>query len=426
MITVSPDHSSRAHHPLGPSTLNYVDPQMGGCLGFHNREGDNEAAAEGTTNHEIVDAAITAWKASDRSKPLLDFFPEADEDTRRWHEFVAASIQPYLDKATAIYNEVRIQITTEDGKPVTFGTTDLGLLIPDDEFEERVTLVVLDFKFGYLDVPEPEHNRQGWAYACGLLEMLGAEGIVPDYVETGFVQPKRESFRTHKWRVEQFWGEKDAAIRNLIQAATFTRANMADTLLNPGAACDYCELVGKCPAHARIHAMAARKSMQLPEALALNVDAIDTPEKAAAAMAWLGFVDSCADKIKAKCRDVAEEWGGSVQVSAPDGTEYVYELKRRQPSRVATDVEGIKVALGDMGVPPETVDGVLKVSIPLAKLENEAAGIFAENAEEKMTKKAAKEKISSTLEALGLVERQGDVTPYLKRKQIKKQIKEEN
>lgn len=417
-MSSTPDHSSRAHHTLGPSTLNYVDPRIGGCLGFRNRGGTSEAAEEGTANHEITEQAITKFIKAGGKGDLASFFPEeVDDETRGWFDFVAKSIQPYLEDAEMVFNETRISITDDNGKPVTFGTTDLGVL--RGLGDGKKSLAVIDFKYGYHAVPHPEHNRQGWAYACGLLEKLADKGVVPDYVEIGFVQPKRESARIHSWKTDEFWPMADKEIRTVIETAVKTRLSMKEADLNPGAACDYCGMIGKCPAYAALNKLAAVKSMQLPEVLELNVDAIDTPEKAAAAMAWVTFIEAGSKAIKDRCREIAERNDNRITAVSPDGTVFEYELKRRNPSRVVTDVSGLRAALRDMGVDEAIIDANSRVA--LSGVENAAATLLAPQLGG--TKKAAKERISSTLEARGLVEREGDSTPYLKRKQIQKQLK---
>ena len=113
---MTPDHSTRAHHPTGPSKINYLDPRVGGCPGFRQDDGSSEAAEEGTACHEIVDAAIRQWLS------VGGTISQVAESMRNWDDDTAILLAPvwqFLEERLApgldVYVEPKVQLRRKDG-----------------------------------------------------------------------------------------------------------------------------------------------------------------------------------------------------------------------------------------------------------------------------------------------------------------------
>lgn len=415
MDLVTNDHASRGHHRWGPSRMNYLDPHLGGCFGYQSTGGTSTAAEEGTQLHEILEAAIDAYQST--PKKLL--FGEFLENRRNWEEeehgwlmWVAHHIQDFLfnDKIET-FCEQAVVIRKEDGEEWNWGTADLILV-------SGKAAMVIDFKFGWVPVPHADVNRQGQNYGYGVLQRFPEV----DTVTVKFLQPKLNYAPEHDYtradlehrfaeltmlrgtaeRIQQRLDAGDAS-EELVEA------------LNPGKVCTYCSRIGSCPAYLnKVKQLAVSNGgLQLPEQF--NVDAIDSPEKAAVAKAWVDFLAAGMNDLKKKLLEVAESNGGEIQYTdEASGVDYHYQLRQRKlPRKVGNAVEVAEVL--KRWVEPSALLGACKIG--LDKLFDVAVDSFVEieQAEtgEKITKKSAKEQLTSILETADLLSQPDGELPTL-------------
>lgn len=144
---------------------------------------------------------------------------------------------------------------TEDGKTNLWGTSDLGILAPDE-------LVIADLKLGYQPV-EAEGNLQLLLYAMGLLHAHQLFDF--DTVRIVIIQPRSGGVK--EWVVPvDFVLDEVARLQPKVLAAM-----QPDAPIIPGDdQCEWCKAAAMCPA-LREHALAAaRREFQSIETLSVE------------------------------------------------------------------------------------------------------------------------------------------------------------
>jgi hypothetical protein len=460
VIATSTDHSVRKHHRFGPSKLPYTEA----CPGFTSTDGTSEAAEQGTRLHEIADEIVKHWKATKTPLfQLLDTYCKTnpvDDDERGLLAFCFKELNKWIDRTNIVENEIEIKVIdysvpeTDESRTLTAGFLDLLLIF-------GTTALLIDWKFGWIPVAPAPSNLQGRAYA------LGAFLKYPrlDKIGVMFVQPKlgglSETLYTRS-DVPQMY----KTIRDTINSALIVRRDPVNTthLLKTGDYCTYCAKAkdGTCPAKMRQLALVAsqRAEMPLPN---FNVEALDTPEKAALALYWVNLVEEAGflDAIKARAKEFAL---GSpdrrIQYIDPKtGTVIAYGIEDRRHDRSIGSPLEVYEALGGI-VTMEEILGcaelslgktetvvtnaiyeqeneepakiVLAAEMELAALvssgsitKTEAAKRLSEVKKKhpRITKKDAGERFTNILEAHGALSRPDGKIPVLKRQKQVKQIK---
>jgi len=263
---------------------------------------------------------------------------------------------------------------------------------------------LVDWKFGFLPVPSADENRQGWNYAAAVFQALPVTTVTVE-----FVQPRRGSvssctFSQHDPLAEQ--------IDNII-------ANSHDETAprNPGKACTYCNRKAACPAYLQKFQLAVFEAgMDIP--VTLNLDVIDTPEKAAIAREWVSFLEMGFGPIKAKVQEIALANGGRIAATVGDRT-IAYKMVSKGLNREVGDAVQVASALSNF-VEPTQILGAAELS--LGKLEEIVVPAIQQNSPEKMTKKAAKAALHAILEAQDLLTRPDGQVQFLKREAETKEI----
>jgi hypothetical protein len=186
--------------------------------------------------------------------------------------------------------------------------------------------------------------------------------------------------------------------------------------LNPGSACEYCCRVGTCPGYLGAYVTAVQRMGALPSLpTTFNLDAIDSPEKAAIARAWVDFLDAAAGPIKERAQEIALNNGGQIEATLPDGQVVKYEMKSRGVNRELGSAAEIAECLKDIVMPAQLL-GAAKLG--LEKTLEIAAPALLEVNPEVGTKKGAREAILSMLEAHGLVTKPDGKVEFLKRTKV--------
>lgn len=388
---------------------------MGGCPGFGSDDSTSAAAEEGTEHHEVLDRITKEWWALGPRRGTLEGYLFARRVDLKWpdevdylYRFCAQSVDKYLASATGLLQEQRIEIFGLDGALLTWGHFDLLIIIGE-------VGILVDWKFGQIPVEPADTNRQGFAYAIGCLQ----EHYRLQKIGVMFVQPRlrwvsRVMFnRTDLPRLLGvvrpiiFNAQKKAA---LFDDPTSDKEALAEGL-NPGSACDYCNRAALCPAYLGKLQVAAPRFGGLPAPADFNLDAIDTPEKAAVAHAWANFLKDKLKEITARCMEIAEANGGQLSVTHPDGTVLKFAVGERAVDRTLGPAPLVAECLAQW-VAPEQV--LAAADLALGRLEDLVVPAMQEQNED-LTKKAAREILESHLEAHGMLSRPDGRIKYLHR-----------
>lgn len=412
VAVVAPDHGARAHHKFSMSKLNYLDPAVGGCRGYKSREGTSQAAEDGTELHEKSEEVLRSFLKAPRPGISLAQFAAAvrdwDDDSNQLLHFCFNYLDEQAMKVGArIYIELKARIRRDDGSEINYGHLDLFILYTDNSAK------LIDWKFGYSPVLPASSNRQGLGYAASMFQLFPQAKSI----EVVFVQPRLRWVTKHTYLREEA-AEMAFRVDQIVQGAIDVQGEngqlpLSADQLNPGSACEYCARVGQCPGYLQTYRTAVQRMGALPSLpLTFNLDAIDTPEKAAIARAWVDFLDAAADPIKERAMALAQVNGGTLEAVLPDGQVVRYDVKTRGLNRELGSAVEIADTLKDF-VAPEQLLGAAKLG--LEKTLEIAAPALLECQPAVGTKKAAREAVLSLLEAHGLVTKPDGKIEFLKR-----------
>lgn len=416
-----PDHSARKHARFSPSKLNYLDPAVGGCPGFHQDSSTSAAAEEGTEHHELLDKLIGEWWALGEHRGTLDGYLFARRVALKWsdeadylYRFCAEVVEKYLARATEVHRERTVHVVSlRDRAPVTWGHFDLLVVIND-------VGILVDWKFGSVAVEPADTNRQGFAYAAGALQKwfgLQKLGVI-------FAMPRL------RWVTKAMFTRRDletlvGTVEGIVRAAErmavrFDRdaASIRPDELNPGSACTYCTRAAECPGFLSKLQVAAPKFGGLPAPQDFNLDAIDTPQKAAVAHAWAHFLEEKLGSVKKKCLEIAKLNGGSLSAVDQEGNEIVFKVYRRGVDRTLGQAPLVADCLSPW-VAPEQI--LAAADLALGRLEDIVVPAMQDQ-DESLSKKDAKERLASHLEAHGLLSRPDGSIEYLRKVKSKKEV----
>jgi len=193
--------------------------------------------------------------------------------------------------------------------------------------------------------------------------------------------------------------------------------------LNPGDACEYCNRWGLCPATQEKVKYAVEKAGGIPNLpMDLKVEAIQTPEQAAVAMAWVRFLsDDALGQVKAQCTAIARANGGRISYVSPDGTEFAFKIQQDKFDRVVGKAQDVAAALEHLVAPKDvlaaaklSIGALTDVVVPAIQASHEA------NTGEALTKKAATEQLEDLLTSVGLLSRPDGYTESLRREKVAK------
>lgn len=420
---VAPDHSVRGHHRYGMSKLNSIDPSVGGCRGYIGRSGTSAAAEEGTALHERMEALLKDYLQVSAKLAERLLFSDFVLHRRDWDDevhplivFAAEDIGKQLVPGAQVYIEIKVHIRRDNGSEVNYGHLDLLIVVGRKG-------ILSDYKFGHIPVTPAKKNRQGIGYAAGVF----ARFPDLDEIEVRFIQPRLRWVSSAKFpRVEA--GNMTYGITKLVEAAEHTRLVVEDpkvaadqkvALLNPGSACQYCSEPANCPGYLQKFGAAVKKWGGIGEPVHINVDAIDTPEKAAVVKAWIDFVELAADEVKKKCFAIAENNGNEIRCELPDGQVIQYAVQTRKIPRKLGNAVEIAEAMKEY-VRPEQL--LAAADLSLGKFVEVSVPAYMDYNPNIGSKRAAEETLIGMLEGMGLITQPDGVTKFLKAVKSKKQI----
>lgn len=389
-------HAERTHHRYGPSKLGYIHT----CPGFTSTDGTSEAAEQGTRLHEIMDLLINRYKTSRR--PLLELLSEycttnqIDDEERGLLVSCIRTVNEWLPKAKEIHNEIRVYINNPDGTELNHGLLDLLFIFGE-------TALLIDLKFGWIPVPPAADNLQGRAYALGCFNKFHRL----NKIAVMFVQPKLGATSTAVYTRPQI-NEMYQTIRQVIDRAELVQRDPAGTLdmLTPSDYCSYClhSKNGTCPAKIKQLKSAVVALQPQASPFLLDLDKIDSPEKAAKLRYAIELLEGgdFLSSAKEKCREMALQNGGDISFETPEGT-IRYAIEDRRHDRSLGDTLDVATTLKDQGV--LTFEEVLCCAdLSIGKLENAGAtSIFEKNKAEQDRQLAAKEAELNVLTTAGKI-----------------------
>ena len=407
----------RQHHSHGPSRMNYIED----CAAFTSKDGNNDAAEEGTFLHEIMDEVIqrVITKKEKRTLPQIDGWVgtthDLTDDQKEYLRFCCRKLDHYISKSPdEIHSETKVETARRDGKELNYGYLDVFFVF------NRVKMgVVVDFKFGWLPVRPAQTNLQGKNYVAGYFQKFKTL----ERIAAVFIQPKLNvisEFIFHRTQMFDILKQ----LEDIVQLAIDVQEGKHLERVQPGKYCDYCALAGTCTKLNEMRGAAASAIVKLPQPPSFNGLELHKPEDLALARYWVDIIETGLAEVKAKAMEAAQANGGELTCTLPDGRVISYEVKERKTPRSLGSAPEVAEALQDFITPQEVLAAAdLKITT-LETITKKAMVEIAKARGEKLSQKAAWEQISGTLEALGLLTQGEGRIQFLTLKKTQKQIEE--
>jgi hypothetical protein len=403
--------------------MNYLDE----CAAFIGSDTRNEASEQGTFLHDLMEKMLKQVIAG-KSKTTLEQVNtwvtrthELADDEVEYLRICCHRVDLYLSKKPSkIVTELKVKVFNPDGSEFNSGYLDVLYL-----FADETVGIMQDFKFGWEPVRPPETNLQGMNYVLGCfqkfpkLQRIGVEFVQPKLSAS----PEGRTFeRTSAQTIYDRLTEIVARAKFVTDVVGAETEKSVQQYMKPGNYCKYCARSANCAVLANMRATAATKFAGLPQPRSFKGLELKTPEDIALARYWVELFEAGAEEIKKRAYEVAEQTGGPLTATLPNGEEITYDMAERSVDRSLGSAVEVAEALKEV-ITPEEVLGAAELSIgKLEKLVKQAMVEAAQAAGEKLTKKAAWERISSTLEAMGLLSRPDKKIRYLKLRKTTKQI----
>jgi hypothetical protein len=315
---------SSRHHSLSPSAF----PAWEFCPCFESDVEERADAADGTTQHSALSAALSGNEEQVRALPV---------DARESVEWAAAYSRA-LACDQAILTEHRVSYTAPDAfavggvSEVYYGTADAIVIHPPGNLAD-----LIDYKSG---ADERDHRAQLAGYALALFSMRTRLKIIRCHVLYGRVK------RVDSWSLTQ----ADAA--GTVMPILESRRAPARAPV----ACDYCSWCAArmtCPAIISQVVAVGETAPTWPDlAPAIrNPGAITDPVTASRALTLARFVSTWADAVRTRATELAN--AGAILPG--------YRLQERRGTREVTDLDA---AFTRTGLTPGQFASACKLSLP--------------------------------------------------------------
>jgi hypothetical protein len=409
-ITQAPaevNHSVRAHHKHGMSRL----PHYEKCFKFKSENTTNDAAAEGTANHEIVEGLINAWLEERENQPanfsINDAFNmalAAGLDLEQGRVNAIRDVVLLLDRcwpsAVEMLIEERLTIYNPDGSELNYGTCDIVFLYENGE------AILIDYKFGQAMVDDAKTNKQGYGYALALFQREFPGWGVVKSMKVVFIQP-RINFMTEYVFIREDMSRMYSEILHLI-----IEADNPDAVRTPGDQCRYCAERGTCSALINLAGKIASAVHEMPMPRTFDPGLITDPEQMAMAYWYCKTAEPVIEAIKGAAKKMAQE--GFELTTSVNGVRTTWELGSKNANRELGPSPLIYQEVKDI-IDPEMYTAATDVRLgDLEKIFSERMVEMAKARGEKMTKKAAVEALNARLSAANLVTRSETRITFLK------------
>lgn len=244
--------TTRAHARLGPSGFKSREI----CPSYLPTQGESAASKMGTKLHDLLER----FGINVLEEPEFRFLDTGSQMDAL--QMIKEYVTPFEKTAVKIHREVQFNLESYRIPDCEFGTGDLVLeqadCVADCVFD------LMDYKFGYLEVDDPETNIQIWLYVLGLFHNFPKAKCVRAHI----LQPARDEIGTATFT-------RDRIPEMLLRAqAIATRVkSQAGKAFNPVLSnCLWCANKGACVA---LHQMAMKTAvaarLEYPEALSTLV-----------------------------------------------------------------------------------------------------------------------------------------------------------
>ena len=409
--------SERKHHKYGPSKLAYIQS----CAAFRNHDGTTDAAEQGTFLHDLMEAMLKRV-ASKENKTTLEQMSgwviqmnELTEEEIDYLRFACKRCDVFFAKnPTAVHSEINVQVHNSDAsQELNHGYLDVLFIFGE-------VGILIDFKFGWEPVTAASQNLQGMNYALGCFQKFRTL----NRIGVEFVQPKLNWTTSAVFQRTQM-AEIYDRLAEVIEHAEYVQAQPMDAqkYMKPGNYCKYCQLAASCTVLANHRAQLVAIHSNLPVPVSFKGLELKTPEDIALARYWADIAETCVGEVKQRAFEFAEANGGSLSCTLPNGEIITYEVLERNADRSLGAAAEVAEALKD-SVSKEEILGAAELAITkLEPIVKKAMVELAAASGQKLTKKAAWERATSTLEANGLLTRPDRKIRFLKlKKSAVKQI----
>ena len=367
------------HHPLGPSTLKYVEI----CPGYRSSGESSVFTEEGTMLHEAVE--------NETLEGLDDEQTHAVATCLNYTEKLRGVTTDYLKE-----RKLTIYISDKDDSapcesPYKFITGTADELILNRE-SEHIDLV--DYKFGRGAVDDADINIQGQAYLLGALDTFPWAKTCTVH----FILPRRDELLTHTFKRDQL--EKiRMRVRLIIE-----RATSEPPVLNPRTeACKFCRFRLSCPALRKELLPLAEAHSGNNFGLTLNAkmspSQITDPTLLAKMLDIAPVLERWAQAAKKQAAKVAIEEGAEI----PGHT-----LRYRAQSKKLEDAQEVFEVLSDLFTPDEFMDAC---SVTVAGLSKALSSKMKRG-----EKKNARPQIELKLLESGLIPEEEEKSAFLVKK----------
>jgi hypothetical protein len=254
-------------------------------------------------------------------------------------EFLKRLETDYPD--SKVFNEVRLQLPIQD----CFGTVDYVLL-------DKRRADVVDFKFGFNTVDDPEINAQAHAYVAALFHNY------PDleFIRFSFLIPRRNEVLTHG-----FFREKDYDTLLLHIKAIIARAE-SEERRPKNELCEYCGNRSNCSALFNTALPIAKKysDTALPEILETHSSEITKPDHMAKALFLANILEPWCKSVKKHALAMRLDQG--LEIEDPV-TGIRYELKEKNGARSINNAREAGLEAFKHGINPEEFLECCKVQL---------------------------------------------------------------
>lgn len=413
MIHVTIEESTEAerlHHKYGMSKLNALDA----CAGYQNNDTTSDAADDGKRLHDVMEQVIKqvllriqqgqVGSAIGELITLSERGMPVDENEMSLLAMCCEELDLWLKKGPIqVCSEIRVTLRHPNGQELNHGHLDVFLMF------EAGHGVLIDYKFGWIPVPDAPLNIQGTGYAAALLQENGQLQTV----RAIFIQPKLNK-RTERVYLRSELYEMYERVRGVI-----ARVEAPDKTLRPNPYCDFCGVAGTCSALVRSAHAAVIKYEGIPLPDIFNGEQITTPEQAMVAMYMQQRLEALFNQagIKKKVLEFAQASGGHLEYRLSNDQVLVVELGHRKKPRSVHSPALVTEAIAQHVGQESAANVVLGAcDVRITDLEDRFADQLVEQRKQeaasmpravakqhRVTKKAAKEILASILRAEGLL-----------------------
>jgi hypothetical protein len=303
-----------AHAKRSPSTLKNREQ----CPGFEPHKRESAAAAEGHVLHRYMElwAKDIAWSNTKEEADEMSiiegrFTSEQGETVAKLKSWLSPQIK-VVDQHDHVYLERKLDLRKLDLPGCDFGTADVLIIKSDD------TAILIDYKFGKVEVDDPEENVQFHAYALAVfdehpnvksihvvslqprLDVVGETDITP--VDKPRLLLRLKTIVERCETLGQIEILEDAVLTGILSVREEGDPFEIPPFNPQFGLCNYCAHVGECPAVAQF-ALRITDGPAIPEHL--TVGPTSTEKDIGELFAWAKILEAKAEAMQASIVELA-------------------------------------------------------------------------------------------------------------------------